>query len=217
MHIDYPKELLEIVILDDGDIPFIGAELRDLVSQKLGIPIKYIYNKERHMTIGEKRNKLVKYASHNTLAFMDDDDLYNPAYIRHSVETLKNNKVGLVGSNAMIFCFIEDDFILRGMKCEGLNQIHEATMVFTKKFFKSMGGFGLTSKGEGGTFLKDTSNVALSDINKLMICCCWENNTIDKSIFKDDQFKVASDKLLDGAHKDLLKEIMILKKSEDIV
>ena len=36
---------------------------------------------------------------------MDDDDIYFSSYIKHSIDVLKQNKVGMVGSNHMLFVY----------------------------------------------------------------------------------------------------------------
>ena len=99
------------------------------------------YPKENHYktkrSIGDKRNNLVKIAKHKIIGFMDSDDLYLSDYLKYSVNMLKTEKKGLVGSNQMLFLFppenFEDKWLLTGIKCSTTRMIHEASMVFTKK------------------------------------------------------------------------------------
>ena len=99
--INYDKTKLEQVIYDDHPTNPLFLNNEELQSYKeLVKPIKinYIYNPKRHLSIGEKRNLLVKNAKNKIYINMDDDDIYFSDYIKISVETLKKNKLGLVGS-----------------------------------------------------------------------------------------------------------------------
>ena len=84
---DYPHNLLNIIIDDDGDDKLItsDAELK-LIKEHLA-PIKLTYiNDKLWRTIGKKRNEMVKSANTKIVAFMDSDDIYFPTYISHSYE-----------------------------------------------------------------------------------------------------------------------------------
>ena len=98
-NIYYPKHLLEVVIYDDHPtIPqFKDNYEKDQFERCINIKTKYIYNPQKHLSIGEKRNKLVKNASHNILYNMDTDDLYLPSGLIHSYKMMKENKWSLVG------------------------------------------------------------------------------------------------------------------------
>ena len=188
----YPPELLEVVIDDDGEYPLIPEERREMVQKCIApITLKYIYNPERRRTIGEKRNRLVQYATHDIVCFMDDDDYYHPHYIKHSYDILSSKNAGLVGSNAMIFCYPLYDFKITAIQTKYKNQIHEATMMMTKKFWKEQGGFKQTSRGEGGSLLGDrTHDVELTNINMCMVCMVHHTNTIDKAMFMDAETNI---------------------------
>ena len=77
VNMDYPKNKLELVIYDDHPTNplFINNDEINLAQRQTEIRIKYIYNTARHLSIGEKRNKLVKASSYNICINMDDDDL----------------------------------------------------------------------------------------------------------------------------------------------
>ena len=207
----YPKNKLELVIIDDGKSPlFINDGEIKAISKHIGIPINYIRDTSHHYSIGEKRNKLVKLSKYKTLIFMDDDDIYRDEYIKYSVDELIKGKYGLVGSNQMIFVYPYHDFKITGIKCEAKRQIHEATMCFTKKYYRSMPGFKCEAKrqiheatmcftkkyyrsmpgfnktgvGEGsGVIDWNDKKVGLTDVSKCMICIAHKNNTVDKELF----------------------------------
>tara|TARA_R110001592_G_scaffold76428_2_gene230658 strand:+ start:16473 stop:17171 length:699 start_codon:yes stop_codon:yes gene_type:complete len=204
----YPHNLLEVVIDDDGTEPFTN----NIQGLQLDIyPIKLIYHRNKNKrSIGEKRNNLVKLSSNKILINMDDDDIYNPAYIEHSYLSLKELKCGLVGSNQMIFCYPKKEFKLTAIKCESKIQIHEATMCFTKKYWKSMGGYCKNSQGEGVNMIQNQDkNVGLTDIRLVMLCIAHEGNSVDKEQFDLETHKL--DMKYEGSEVSILKQILSLK------
>lgn len=204
----YPHKKIEVCIYDDGTEPFGNFE----EIRKLIYPMKLVYHYDKKKkTIGEKRNYLVKkLATSKFLIFMDDDDIYMNDYVKYSYETLRDNRAGLVGCNSMIFCYPKEDFKMTGIRCRELFQIHEATMCFTRKYFNSMGGFEKSSQGEGGKFiLNQKKNIAVTDINYLMICVAHEGNTVDKEQFNTERNDVNAN--YKGDRKAILKEVLNLK------
>jgi glycosyltransferase involved in cell wall biosynthesis len=202
---DYPKELLEVIILDDGQTPFIENEE---YMKKVLFPIKLNYIKQKQkMTIGEKRNKLIKLSKNKIVCFMDDDDIYLPTYISYSYQKLKNNKAGLVGSNQMMFIYPHNDFKSTGIDCgEKKFFIHEATMMMTKKWYNSSNKFEKSSKGEGVNLIQaNDKQVFITDIRQIMVCICHQNNTIDKTRFlENDNLKIELDPTIEKLIKNIL-------------
>jgi len=204
----YPKHLLEVVIDDDGDIPFMNNEDIKNFEMVTGVKVQYLKS-DKKRNIGTKRNNLVKKATHKIVCFMDDDDIYTAEYVEHSyTELSKIRGAGLVGSNQMLFIYPYKDFKVAMINCEHKYQIHEATMMFTKKYFKSMGGFLKTSKGEGASMvqLQDT-NVRNLEIKRLMCCVCHKNNTVDKNKFLHREI----DQKIECDQVNILKQILKLK------
>lgn len=201
----YPHNKLEVCIYDDGTEPF--CDPKKLQEEIAPMKLVYHYDKVKK-TIGEKRNYLVKKLSTSKiLIFQDDDDIYMNDYIKYSYETLKEKKAGLVGSNGMIFCYPEKGFKLTGIKCKELFQIHEATMCFTKKYFKQMGGFKKSSQGEGVDMIQNRkSDVHETDINYVMICVAHSGNTVDKQQFDTDSTDTRA--IYIGDREPILKNIL---------
>lgn len=201
----YPKHLLEVVIDDDGDIPFMDNNDIKNFEMCTGVKVQYLKSNTKR-TIGQKRNNLVKKARHKIVCFMDDDDIYTPEYIEHSYSELSKIKgPGLVGSSQMLFIYPYLDYKVSYINCEHKYQIHEATMMFHKKYFNSMGGFKKTSKGEGASMIElQDKNVRNLDIKRLMCCVCHNNNTVDKSQFlkKEIEQKIECDQV------NILKQIL---------
>tara|TARA_R110001632_G_scaffold26956_3_gene72600 strand:+ start:5726 stop:6430 length:705 start_codon:yes stop_codon:yes gene_type:complete len=204
----YPHNKLEVVIYDDGTEPFTDSTAQ----LQLDIyPMKLVYHRDKvKKTIGEKRNHLVKLSSSKILINMDDDDIYHPQYVQYSYHELKDQKKGLVGSNGMLFTYPAKDFDMTGIQCGKLFQIHEATMCYSKKFFRSMGGYAKNSQGEGAHMIQNQkNNVGLTDIRCLMVCVAHDGNSVDKEQFytKDRLFEHK----YEGAEVVILKQILELK------
>lgn len=183
---DYPHKKLQLVIHDDGTEPLI----EDYVTFKNAInpiKLKYIRNKNK-LSIGEKRNILVQNANNNIVVFMDDDDLYEPTYISHSYQTLKENKAGCVGCDKMIFLYppyTKDDFY--AIDCgDNKKLIHEATMMFSKTWYNKTKGFKKTSRAEGVGITESCKlkTIALTNPYLTMTAIVHGKNTIDKEQFK---------------------------------
>ena len=183
-NMDYDKSKLEWCIIDDGALPLFTNDGLKL-AQELLKPLKINYKYEKvKREIGAKRNALVKMSKYKICIMMDDDDIYFSSYIKHSVQTMKQNKVGLVGSNHMLFVYPNHNFKISKIECQAMRQIHEATMCFTKKYFNSMPGFQMSSLGEGAKMIDhNEKNSALTNIKLSMICFCHQGNSFNKEQF----------------------------------
>ena len=192
MGINYPHDKLEFVIDDDGDEKFIKNKMEFDFIQNVIKPIKLNYNYyNNRRSIGAKRNNLTKLASHKYIACMDSDDIYIPDYVLYGICELLKGNYGCVGSNQMLFVYPYDNFKTHAIRCSAKRQIHEATMIYTKKHHRSMGGFVSRGKqgsqGEGCKMADfNEKNVGLLDIDKCMCCVVHNGNTICKEMFKKD-------------------------------
>ena len=196
--INYPKNNLEWIILDswskDGKVAerlFKSEEEIRHYSRMIGIPIRYHYRAEA-LSIGKKRNLLVKLSQYKYCINVDSDDIYLPDYILYSIRCLLKENKECVGSPEMLFIFPNDEYKVTGIRCPAMRQAHEATLCYTKKHWKRMGGFETSSQGEGAK-LVDGCNEKIfykTDIDKCMICVCHDDNTISKDRFNDDTMKL---------------------------
>ena len=205
---DYDKKLIEWVIYDDNkDNPLFTVDTLEKTKKEIfPVILKYIYRPQRHLGIGEKRNLLVKNSNNKILVNMDDDDIYIPSYIKYSIHIMKQNKVGIVGSNQMLFCYPHHDYKFTFIKCSAKRQAHEATMVFTRKYWRAMTGFNKSGTGEGSGMIDfNEKSCALTEVMQCMICICHKENTCNKDKFLDKDIKIEC-KLLDR-HFEILKEI----------
>lgn len=202
---DYPHDLLELIIDDDGTIPFIHPDLEEEIKNKIApIKLKIIRDEKGHRNIGMKRNYLVNQASHDIVVFMDDDEIYLDSYISYSYNELISNDAGCVGSNQLLILYPYNDYALRAFHCGDLKEkIHENSIMMSTKWFRESPKFERKSLGEGGQlFSGDNSKVFITDISKCLIQLAWGGNTADKGYFLQDRFKVPFE-----IHKQIIEDI----------
>ena len=208
---DYPKDKIKVLIHEcKSNNPFI--EEIDIIRRNIHpIQLKYCVDFSGRKTIGEKRNWLVKNCETDYFMFFDSDDIYLPTALKHSVEGLINSKRSFAGSTQMIFCYPLHDFQTRMINCgDEKSMIHEATICSTNSFFrKHKLKFKNTSQGEFEGMLDNVQNkdVLLTDICYIMMCLCHKGNSVDKTMFLVDKYKVQVefDENLKNAIKDIFK------------
>jgi len=221
-HFDYPKHLIEWCILDskdgDKDVRLLENEkIAELLQKRLGkIKLNYKYIPHK-MTIAEKRTYLAKeQMSHKWFANMDSDDIYFPSYLKYSITQLRENKKQLSSSNQMLFLFPHYDYKICAIQCQAIRQCHEACMVGTKQYLRSMFYFDKKcEKGEGASIIDGNEGAVLNlDIQHLMICVCHNNNTCSKEQFKETNVQDAK---LAGTHVDVVRAVMATEVEQGFI
>lgn len=207
----HPHELITVLIDEcKSDKPFID----DLQKVKEFLhPMNVVHNVYNSRSgIGEKRNRLVKNSKTKYIQFFDSDDFYFPYAIEYNLMLLKDKQVKCVGSDKMLFCYVDDEYKLSGINCGNkIHLIHEATLFFDRKWFSTTNKFQRKNCGEGKRLFEGISpkQVAISDVKNVMICICWSGNTVNKEQFKDETYK----NILDDSLKNQL--IGLLPKSNE--
>ncbi len=214
---NYPRDKLELCIDDDGTDKFLKDKEEENILKGLIYPIKlnYFYRPFKR-TIGVKRNNLTKIASHKIIACMDSDDIYLPDWLRYAVNVMKSTGATCVGSNQMLFLYPYHNWTTHAIRCGHKRQIHEACMLYTKKHFKSMGGFKNSSQGEGAKMADfNEKNVELLQIDNCMCCICHKHNTIPKDMFmkKDNLIELN----ISNELKHLIAQILNLNDDPDYI
>jgi glycosyltransferase involved in cell wall biosynthesis len=189
---DYPHKKLQVVIDDDGEEPLFDNYnlFKEAVKP---IKVKYMRN-EKKRSIGFKRHNLIKNSNNEIIAFMDDDDLYEPTYISHSYKILKEKKAGCVGCDKMIFLYhpyTDKDFYALNANSKLL--IHEATIMLHKKWYNKTRGFMNSNRAEGLGITESCKEktIALTNPFKTMTAIIHKKNTIDKDKFKGEDNNLA--------------------------
>jgi Glycosyl transferase family 2 len=181
-------EKVEIIIADDSveEYRLNDVLLRENLKKESVNNFLYLRMTEK-LTIGQKRNLLCSKASNELMIFMDDDDFYFPTYVEYSLEQLFRKRKCLVGSNSMLFTYVNRDFKKLSINCVSPRQIHEATLCMTKSHWKTTGGFADKGNGEGANLIDghEAKVNAKLDITKMMVCLCHERNTCQKDMFID--------------------------------
>ena len=188
-HFTYPKEKIEWNILESNDQSLENYEKifdkEDEIKyfeEVLGIKIKYKFINEK-LSIGKKRNILSENSTHDYLINMDDDDIYLPSYLNHSIDILINHKKDITGCLDMLFIYPEKDYKTSYIRCiQDFKLYHEATLCMKKSHWNKY-KYEDSSKGEGKDIYGSSDFCFNSDIVKCMICVCWGGNTVNKEIF----------------------------------
>ena len=175
----YPSEKLEWVIIDDGE-----DSIEDLIP-KDDKRIKYVRLKKK-LVLGDKRNLLVKTASHKYIAHMDDDDIHFPDSVENRIRFLlakKKDGIQCIGSQDMVMYFVKL-YKFRYLNCPAVHQIHEGTMAYTKKYWKVTGFKKTKAVGEGADFLFNKEHLTHHfTCAKIMIMLAHCQNTFNKDLF----------------------------------
>ena len=99
LHQDYPKELIEWIVVDDGT-----DKIEDLVTKVDGIVVKY-FRIDKKMSLGTKRNFCHTKCTGDYIIYMDDDDYYPPTRISYAVSELKKSDKLIAGSSEVYVWF----------------------------------------------------------------------------------------------------------------
>jgi len=107
----------------------------------------------------------------------------------------------------MIFIYPHHDYQISAIQCPANRQAHEATMVGTQKYVRSMSGFTKNdTKGEGASLIDgNENNVCMTECAKQMICVCHNRNTCCKDQFIEKRVEGAQ---FTGMKFELLKQMM---------
>lgn len=176
----YPRDKLEWIIVDDSDD---GSTLSDLLPKSDQIKYYKLQTTGR-LSIGQKRNFGVENATHDYVAFMDDDDYYYPLSIYARIGVLlKYPQYDCVGVAKLdIYDVVED-------ACARINSpyLSEASMAFKKSFWtEKQFPEKFNTLGEGYLFTKGRRDklVMMPSGFNLIAFTHWNNYTQMNRSFK---------------------------------
>lgn len=153
-NIDYPKENLEWIIIDDSkndhsehipiheNILYIRLESKDFLDKiefknDEDKKIWNFFNKAGILTNGFKRDYAVGLTSNDYIFHLDFDTVYNPKVIKRKLEFLKKNKVECTYCKAML---AYDIYGKELYKLDNKAVGYESTLFHTKEYWNK-GGF----------------------------------------------------------------------------
>jgi glycosyltransferase involved in cell wall biosynthesis len=149
---DYPRSKLEWIIVDDS-----SPENRVTDALPKDDDSIHYYCFDSKMTIAEKRNIGVTKANHDIIAFMDDDDIYQPRHllVRLAYLTHYNKQCSYASA---IGCF-HIGKLISTMNVPPLQyppeyRCSEATLTFTRRFWEARPFEEKDSHNEGRHFLQ---------------------------------------------------------------
>ncbi len=180
---DYPKHLIEWIIVDDGT-----DKIQDLVLAS-GIPqIRYFEVPEK-MTLGAKRNYMHQFVRGSIIVYMDDDDYYPPERISHAVERLLGKPEALCAGSSEIYIYFKS--MNKMIQCGPYNDNHATagTFAFKTEMLKTTKYEDHAALAEERAFLKDyTIPFVQLDPLKTILVFSHDHNTFDKrKMFEQNQ------------------------------
>ena len=173
---DYPKDLIEWVIVDDGTDP-----IEDLVKE---IPFVKYFRVNEKMRLGQKRNYMHDKCSFKEddaiIVYMDDDDYYPVDRVSHAVDKLTHSTALCAGSSEIYIWFNTLNKMYR-FGPYGPNHSTAGTFAFKRALLKQTRYEDSALLAEEKYFLKDYTIpfVQLNPIKTILVFS-HEQNTFDK-------------------------------------
>jgi glycosyltransferase involved in cell wall biosynthesis len=173
----YPANRMEWIVIDDGD-----DKVGDIFAASGLKNVRYI-SLEEHISVGAKRNMLIREAKGEICVNWDDDDYYPPDRVRDAVTRLRSSpgrRCPVVGSSELYLYYVDrEEFWI--MKAKGPTHCTEGTMAFWREY-------GIAHKyneekrfAEGPDFLDGftTPILHLTSLDTMLVIC-HDKNTFDK-------------------------------------
>ena len=173
---DYPKDLLEWIIVDDGtDL------IEDLIKD---IPFVKYFKLDTKIPLGKKRNYMHEMCSFKNdtdiIVYMDDDDFYPSTRVSHSVERLINSQALCAGSSELHIWFSTLNKMYR-FGPYGPNHATAGTFAFKRALLNDTHYEDSAVLAEEKYFLKNyTIPFVQLDPLKTILVFSHEQNTFDK-------------------------------------
>jgi glycosyltransferase involved in cell wall biosynthesis len=172
---------------------------------QLDVNYSVLNYKVERMSIGAKRNFLLSKSTSRYVVFMDTDDFYNCNYISHSIHTLLMSGKSITGTSDMLMYYQKQTYRL---SCIFLHAINEATLVIDTHNVQLK--FKEQNSSEGLEPLKNhIGDIVQSDINKVMVCLCHQENTINKKIWLEERYKTDFDMVEYDDHLKIISSLNI--------
>ncbi len=222
--IDYPKEKLELIILDDSP----KAKKPDISDKQIRY---YIHDKK--LTIGQKRNMLCEYAKNEYIVHMDDDDWYPPESVACRIRILlkfeKAIKKDACFGCTKVLCL---DLITNQMfeafdsSIEGEPAtISESTMAYSKRYWSTNKWDNSSKFAECLPFIENRHKTVCSGPSVFIITqFSHDNNTVQRRIKKthvseynsirfENSLSAVDSKIFNGLRASVISKIPVYQDS----
>ena len=202
---NYPKELLEWIIVDDG---FDSVE--DLVKD---IPFVNYTKLNERIPLGKKRNYMHELCTFKNdtdiIVYMDDDDFYPPERVSHAVDKLTHSNALCAGSSELHIWFNTLNKMYR-FGPYGPNHSTAGTFAFKRVLLKDTHYEDTAYLAEEKYFLKNyTVPFIQLDPLKTILVFSHEQNTFDKRKLIDTSNKMCNESALQV--KNFIKNVELQK------
>ncbi len=170
---NYPKDKLELVVIDDGAKSLLDYFLDDRILylhisekeikeflEKIEIPNdkeKLLWNylfKTKQLPNGFKRDYGVGMSSNDIYFHMDYDTCYNKDSINRKLKYMEKHKVECVYNSSILCHDYHNHNYTKLYKSDNLHNIYECTLMHTKEYW-SHGGFKWSDISNEGIFFSD--------------------------------------------------------------
>jgi cellulose synthase/poly-beta-1,6-N-acetylglucosamine synthase-like glycosyltransferase len=137
----YPKEKLEVLVIDDGS----EDKTVDIIRNNGLIPIQ-----QNHLGCSSARNKGAECSRGDVLAFIDADDTCRADWLSESIAYLKDPRVAAIGSSHNLLNKDRTDFIIISYMDKAFrhnisplktNHVGACGTLIKKEIFDKLGGF----------------------------------------------------------------------------
>lgn len=174
-HQTYPRELMEWVIIDDGE-----DKIEDLVKDVPGV--KYFPYDEK-IKLGRKRNIMHEKCNGDIIVYFDDDDYYPPERVATAVMKLQSNKEALAAGSSRLHIYFKHIDKIYEFGPYGPRHSTAGTFAIKRELLKQTRYEDDAVIAEEKQFLKNyTIPFVQLPAEKTILVCSHDQNTFDKKI-----------------------------------
>lgn len=172
---DYPQSLIETIILDDSPEPLALRE-----EWTAGLNVRLIRSTTK-VPLGEKRNRLNRFADGKIIVPFDDDDYYPATRVSHAVEALARSGLPLAGSSLLLMWFAASDKLVAFGPYHDRHSCNGA-LAYTRGYARRHAYDSRVTAGEEPSFTKNfTEPMVQLDSARTMLAIAHHVNTVMKT------------------------------------
>lgn len=172
---DYPHALIETIILDDSPEPLVLRE-----EWTAGLNVRVIRSATK-VPLGEKRNRLNRFADGKIIVPFDDDDYYPATRVSHAVDMLQTSGLPLAGSSLLLMWFTLSDKLVAFGPYHDRHSCNGA-LAYTRGYARRHAYDVKATAGEEPSFTRNFSEPMVQlDSARTMLAIAHDENTVMKT------------------------------------